>query len=74
MSTVLYHGPEKDRQIRRKEFDKTYKVKNLDCYPVVVTTYEIIRVDISILKKVKWKYATIDEGHKLKNVNTSISK
>lgn len=74
MSSVLYHGPEKDRKIYRKMFEKTSKVNNLDCYPVVVTTYEVVRADISILNKVGWKFITIDEGHKLKNFNASISK
>lgn len=73
ISTVLYHGTASDRFKNRSQFKKTIKINNLTCYPVIITTYEVIRVDINYLKNIDWKFITIDEGHKLKNFNTDIS-
>ena len=36
-------------------------------FNVVLTTYEYIMRDRSILSKVQWKYLIIDEGHRMKN-------
>lgn len=69
----MYHGTASDRSKTRSRFNKTIKINNLTCYPVIITTYEVIRVDINQLITIDWKYITVDEGHKLKNVNTDIS-
>lgn len=50
------------------------KVNNKDCFPIIVTTYEVIRFDIKYLKDFNWKFIVIDEGHKLKNIDAQISK
>uniref|UniRef100_A0A2S2PYX8 Lymphoid-specific helicase n=1 Tax=Sipha flava TaxID=143950 RepID=A0A2S2PYX8_9HEMI len=71
--TLLYHGPEKERFKLRSKFKETSKVKNFNCYPVIITTYEVLRFDINFLKSIKWMYITIDEGQKLKNINAIIS-
>ncbi|XP_020911146.1 transcription activator BRG1 [Exaiptasia diaphana] len=36
-------------------------------FNVVLTTYEYVMKDKSILAKVHWKYMVIDEGHRMKN-------
>lgn len=74
MSTLLYHGSEQERRIMLPKFKTTYDVNNFKCYPVVITSYEIVRFDISYLKTTDWKFIAIDEGQKLKNFNASISK
>ncbi|KDN44935.1 hypothetical protein K437DRAFT_208624, partial [Tilletiaria anomala UBC 951] len=40
-----------------------------DAFPVVVTTYEIVIRDRSLLANIPWKYIVVDEGHRLKNMN-----
>jgi len=43
-------------------------------FPVVVTTYEIVCRDRSLLQNYKWKYIIVDEGHRLKNHNCRLVK
>ncbi|XP_060841457.1 lymphoid-specific helicase-like [Rhopalosiphum padi] len=74
LPTVLYHGTENERIALRPNFNKTKKVLNLNCQPVIITTYDVVRRDITFLKKVNWKFITIDEGQKVKNANAHISK
>lgn len=64
---MLYHGNDTLRYILRDEINVDHKVGNLICKSIVITTYEILRMDTKYLKSYDWKYITIDEGHKLKN-------
>ncbi len=36
-------------------------------FNVLVTTFEMILSDLTMFRKISWKYAVIDEGHRLKN-------
>lgn len=36
-------------------------------FNVVLTTYEYVMKDKSVLSKIKWKYMIVDEGHRMKN-------
>ncbi|CAI6353834.1 unnamed protein product [Macrosiphum euphorbiae] len=74
LKTLLYHGKDTQRSDIRSQFNTNYKVGNLNCTCIVITTYEILRSDIQFLKKYHWKYITIDEGHKLKNSLTLTNK
>jgi len=71
---VLYHGTESERIVLRSKFKNTRKINNLNCQPVIITTYDVVRYDITFLKNIDWKYITIDEGQKVKNANSQISK
>jgi len=63
----LYHGSDTERYVIRSKFKTNHQVGNLNFNAIVITTYEILRIDTKFLKKYDWKYITIDEGHKLKN-------
>ena len=66
---VLYHGSKQDREtIRRKEL----KQPGSDKFPVVVTSYEICMNDRKFLANFGWKFIIIDEGHRLKNLNSRL--
>ena len=42
-------------------------------FNVVLTTYEFIIRDVSVLGKVDWRYTIVDEGHRMKNANSKLS-
>ncbi|TPX55887.1 hypothetical protein PhCBS80983_g04959 [Powellomyces hirtus] len=42
-------------------------------FNVVVTTYEYIILEKSLLSKIKWVYMIIDEGHRMKNTRSKLS-
>ncbi|XP_050542217.1 lymphoid-specific helicase-like isoform X2 [Daktulosphaira vitifoliae] len=74
LPSLLYHGSETERIAARSKFKKTHRVNDMNCYPIIITTYEVMRVDIKFLSTIDWKYITVDEGHKLKNFNALTSK
>lgn len=64
---VSYVGPKEAReQIRKRKFRLR---KHLG---IVVTSYETILRDFSHLSKFKWKFLIVDEGHRLKNINSKL--
>ncbi|KAL1923704.1 uncharacterized protein VTP21DRAFT_8684 [Calcarisporiella thermophila] len=42
-------------------------------FQVLLTTYEYIIKDRPCLAKIKWLYLIVDEGHRMKNVNSKLS-
>ncbi|KAG6818211.1 hypothetical protein H0H87_000116 [Tephrocybe sp. NHM501043] len=62
---VLYTGNARER---------TKLLTKLKTYDVVITSYEVVRNDISNLEGVKWLYCVLDEGHVIKNAKTKLTK
>ena len=42
-------------------------------FHICLTTYQYIAKDKTDLNKFNWKYIVVDEGHKLKNINSMFS-
>ncbi|CAJ0825025.1 4086_t:CDS:10 [Entrophospora sp. SA101] len=55
----------------RKELQQQY-TKHIN-FQVLLTTYEYIIRDKAVLSKIRWVYVIIDEGHRMKNVNSKLS-
>jgi len=53
---------------------KQKNVNGVSCFPIVVTSYETPIFEMKMMKKIKWKYIIVDEGHKIKNYNTVLAK
>ncbi|KZT57459.1 hypothetical protein CALCODRAFT_496102 [Calocera cornea HHB12733] len=45
-----------------------------ETFPIVVTTYEMVIRDKAFLGTFKWKHLIVDEGHRLKNMESRIIK
>ncbi|KAM0325848.1 hypothetical protein ACHAQA_007150 [Verticillium albo-atrum] len=73
---VLYHGTP---QARQKIWNNNVK-KHLQggrpskSFPVVCTSYEMVLKDKAALSKVNWGFIIIDEGHRMKNFDSMLSR
>jgi ATP-dependent DNA helicase len=67
--SCLYHGSKDER----KELRETVMVNpGSKEFPIVVTSYNICMNDRKFLDKFNWRYIIIDEGHRLKNVDSKL--
>ncbi|KAG0204194.1 hypothetical protein BGX28_003768 [Mortierella sp. GBA30] len=72
MNMIVYIGDGASRQtIRDYEFyqkGSTTKIR----FNVLLTTFELVRMDRAELDKIKWTYLAIDEAHRLKNKQSQL--
>ena len=66
-------GTKEERKRVVKEELKADKHGNVK-FDVIVTSYEGVLKEKSALGKINWKYLIIDEAHRIKNENSSLSK
>ena len=71
INTLLYHGSKDEREQMRRKNLKDARSKKYD-FPIVVTSYEIIMNDKKFLANYQWRYIIVDEGHRLKNMNSKL--
>ncbi|PIN15480.1 Chromodomain-helicase DNA-binding protein [Handroanthus impetiginosus] len=84
MNVVMYAGNAKARSvIKEHEFfhpksDKKGKGKKSESkqsrikFDVLLASYEMINIDSSFLKPIKWECMIVDEGHRLKNKDSKL--
>lgn len=60
-----YVGSPTTREKMRSSFYK---------YNLIITSYDVIRKDLSFFIDRNWNYFVLDEGHVIKNANTKVSK
>jgi TATA-binding protein-associated factor len=65
LKPIMYVGNARERN------RLTSKLKN---YDIVITSYEVVRNDISTLQDMNWLYCILDEGHVIKNAKTKLTK
>ncbi|CAG8493087.1 24860_t:CDS:10 [Dentiscutata erythropus] len=63
----IYKGTPTERKALQRKY-----LRCLD-FSVFLTTYEYIIKDKTVLSKPRWLYCIIDEGHRMKNVNSRLS-
>ncbi|XP_056175118.1 probable ATP-dependent DNA helicase CHR12 [Syzygium oleosum] len=68
IAAVLYDGRLDERKVMREELSGEGK------FNVLITHYGLIMRDKAFLKKIQWQYLIIDEGHRLKNHECSLSR
>lgn len=65
LKPILYMGNAKDR---------ARLLPSLKKFDVVITSYEVVRNDVSNLEDMNWLYCILDEGHVIKNAKTKLTK
>ncbi|GBE82676.1 Probable helicase [Sparassis crispa] len=65
LKPILYTGNSRER---------AKLLVKLKTYDVVITSYEVVRNDISNLQGLNWHYCILDEGHIIKNAKTKLTK
>ncbi|BES94743.1 SNF2 family N-terminal domain [Nesidiocoris tenuis] len=72
---ILYHGP---HDIRRRnlapKLTTKFDLSGQKVAPVIVTSYEVPRYDLTILSQLVWKCIVVDEGHSIKNHNSQLAR
>ena len=71
---ILYHGNEEKRAKAWKKVSQKHIIEGHKVYPVVITSYDYPLRDVKVMKKLNWRYIIIDEGHRLKNHNSQLSR
>ncbi|MFM2336989.1 MAG: hypothetical protein RL115_182 [Bacteroidota bacterium] len=61
IQTVVYHGNNRDE-------------KNVQTYPIIITSYGTLRQDSEFLLSINWDTAVIDESHTIKNSAAQITR
>lgn len=72
MNTIVYHGNSESRNIiRQHEFfyrdSKDKIIPKFFKFNVLITTFEMIMQDRSVLQPIEWTALVVDEAHRLKN-------
>lgn len=82
LNVVLYHGSADARDFLVKNefyYSKQFipkqnavklKKQHITKLHILITTYEVVLKDISVISKVRWKVLVVDEAHRLKNSKT----
>ena len=66
VSVLRYHGDKEERKQLRAKLKEEGR-KSLMDHSVIVTSYEMVRIDASVFQSIEWFYLIVDEGHRLKN-------
>ena len=67
MMKVVYKGPPPlRRQLYKDEVEGGH-------FNILLTTYEYVMKDKSMLKKLPWEYIIVDEGHRMKNAQSKFA-
>lgn len=66
LKKITYKGTPVQRKVMQ------YDIKQQN-FQVLLTTFEYVIKDKSLLSKIKWVHMIIDEGHRMKNANSKLS-
>ena len=79
MNAIVYHGSNESREmIRATEFyfsdaETSSATRGLYKFQALITSYEVIKQDLSELRKIPWRYLVVDEAHRLKNKDSALA-
>ncbi|KAF5841595.1 P-loop containing nucleoside triphosphate hydrolase protein [Dunaliella salina] len=68
IKVVKFHGNQEEREAQKRDLIQPGK------FDVMITSYEMIIKEKGHFKKFVWRYIIIDEAHRIKNENSTLSK
>lgn len=68
ISAVVYDGKNEERRAIREEYGVEAK------FNVLITHYDFVMRDKQFLRKIRWNYMIVDEGHRLKNSDCMLAR
>ena len=71
---VVYDGKQEDRRVLQRDMGVGVGVGGEVRFNAIITHYDLIMRDAKFLRKIDWNYLIVDEGHRLKNHESVLSK
>ena len=74
INTIIYYGDKVERASLLKKIKSSGERGFSNKCPVVITHYDLIRIDFRKIMHMKWSYLVMDEGHKAKCWRSHVNK
>ncbi|KAK8808401.1 hypothetical protein WA158_008302 [Blastocystis sp. Blastoise] len=74
VNVQLFYGTKEEREEKKKQIKRIFKEKDIMKRPVIITSYDVCRIEEQFLQRLTWFYIVVDEGHRLKNHNSALMK
>ncbi|KAF4748489.1 hypothetical protein FOZ63_015095, partial [Perkinsus olseni] len=71
MRIILLHGTHDERRETIEEY--LMDVPQPKSFDVLLTTFDVCRIEKAALRKIRWGYFVMDEAHRIKNDQSSLS-